>query len=204
MNRGDEDANAPATHNEAVRENRLGPTPDHDPAPPVRDEASESESVGNHIPSRKSGTFWTRRRSSMGNELNAQAMSSEPPKGYQVPATMTSTASGPSSADQSPEPLPKKKSATSWSRKLSMSLQRETEASRKHEGTEEGRLDSPTIATAVEEPEMMSEEASSVSVERPRSPPPKLPELNLEVGGGQGSFINGGAEDLFGHIGRDE
>lgn len=88
-----------------------------------------------------------------------------------------------------------------------MSLQRETEAPRKPEGPEDGRLDSPTIATAVEEPEMMSEEEeeeSYVSVERPSSPPPKLPELNLDVGARQGSFINGGADDLFGHIGRDE
>ncbi len=84
-----------------------------------------------------------------------------------------------------------------------MSLQRETEASRKHEGTEDARIDSPTIATAVEEPEMMSEEESYVSVERSNSPPPKLPELSLDVGAGQGSFINGEAEDLFGHIGRD-
>lgn len=200
MNRGDEDANAPATHNEAIRENRHGPTPDHPTASPVRDDASESESVGNHHPTRKSSTFWTRRRSSLGNELNAQALSSEPQKGYQIPA------SGPSPADQSPEPLPKKKSATSWSRKLSMSLQRETETSRKPEGPEDGRLDSPTIAMAVEEPEMMSEEEeeSYVSVERPSSPPPKLPELNLDVGVRGGSFINGGADDLFGHIGRDE
>jgi hypothetical protein len=87
-----------------------------------------------------------------------------------------------------------------------MSLQQETEASRKHEGTGNGRLDSPTTAfsdTAVEEPETMSEEESYMPVERPSSPPPKLPELNLDVGGGRGSFISGGAEDLFGHIGRD-
>jgi len=87
-----------------------------------------------------------------------------------------------------------------------MSLQRETEASRKDEGTGNGRLDSPTTAisdTAVEESETMSEEESYMPVERPSSPLPKLPELNLDVGGGQGSFINGGAEDLFGHIGRD-
>ncbi len=206
MNRGDQDANAPATHNEAIREIGQGPTPHHPTVPPVRDEASESESVGNHIPSRKSGTFWTSRRSSLGNELNAQALAPEPQKGYQSPVRITSTAPGPSSADQSPESLPKKKSGTSWSRKLSMSLQRETEASRKHEGTGNGRLDSPRTAfsdTAVEEPEMMSEEESYMPVERPSSPPPKLPELNLDVGGGRGSFINGGAEDLFGHIGRD-
>lgn len=84
-----------------------------------------------------------------------------------------------------------------------MNLQRETEASRNYEENENGRVDSPTIATAVEEPETMSEEESYVSVERPSSPPPKLPELNLDVGGAQGSFINGGAEDLFRHIGRD-
>lgn len=203
MNRGDQNVTAPVVHSEAIRGTRHGPIPDHPVALLARDEAGESESVGNNISSRKSGTFWTRRRSSLGNELNAQALASEPQRDYQNPAMITSAASGPSSMDQSPKPLPKKKSGASWSRKLSMNLQRETEASRNYEEHENGRIDSPTIATAVEEPEMMSEEESYVSVERPSSPPPKLPELNLDVGGGQGSFINGGAEDLFGHIGRD-
>jgi len=142
----------------------------------------------------------------MGNELNAQRLAAEPQRGYQSPARMTSMASGPSSADQSLEPLPKTKSATSWSRKLSMSLQRETEALRQDEGTGNGRLASPSTAyidPAVEEPERMSEEESYLPIERPSSPPPKLPELNLDASGGQGSFINGCAEDLFGNIGRD-
>ena len=139
----------------------------------------------------------------MGNELNVENVDQE---GYQDHAGISSAAAGPNMADESPEPLRKQKSGTFWPRKLSLSLQRETIAAEQREGDRSGRSTSPASETrhsAAEETVDMAEEEPYVYLERPRSPPPKLPELNLQAGAGQGSFLNGGAEDLFGRIGRD-
>lgn len=140
----------------------------------------------------------------MGNELNAQAAAGKPQMEYQGHSSITSTASGPRSEDQPPEPLRKKKSGTFWPRKLSLSLQRETDASKQHEHAQNATSASPVedyIHSVIDEPEVMSDDDSYVPVERPRSPPPKLPELDLEAGVGQGSFMDSGAEDLLGILG---
>lgn len=87
-----------------------------------------------------------------------------------------------------------------------MSLQRETEATQQRTDSLDDHLASPTSGTreaAYEEPEDMFEGEAYVPVERPRSPPPKLPELHLEGGDGHGGFLDGGAEDLFSKIGKD-
>ena len=200
------DATGPSTPITVNRENGPDLTPEQSISSALPDEASESESIINSTRQRKSGTFWPKRKSSMGNELKSETVVAEPQKEYRSHAKITSIASGPSSADESPEPLRKKKSGTFWPRKLSLSLQRETEAAQQREGNGNGTLGSSLHETedvAVEEPEEMSEEETYVPVQRPRSPPPKLPELNLEAGEGQGSFMNGGVDDLLGSIGRD-
>ena len=203
MNKGDQNQNNGSTPETLRQENGLDLRPEHTSPSPLADEASESGSMLKSIRQRKSGTFWSKRRSTMGNELNAENLDQE---AYQDHAGITSTAAGPNIAGESPEPLRKQKSGTFWPRKLSLSLQRETNAAGQREGGGSGRMTSPTSGTrhsAAEESVDMAEEEPYVHVERPRSPPPKLPELNLQAGDGQGSFLSGGAEDLFGRIGRD-
>lgn len=139
----------------------------------------------------------------MGNELNAENLIQEKAQDVGITTTAAPDHNPPT---QPPEPLRKKKSGTFWPRKLSLSLQRGTEASQLLGGAGESDAASPTSElrqSAVEEPEDTVKEEAYVHVNRPRSPPPKLPELNLQADEGHGSFMNGGTEDLFGRIGKD-
>ncbi|KAL8822987.1 MAG: hypothetical protein Q9191_006288 [Dirinaria sp. TL-2023a] len=175
-----------------------------------RGDTSESSSIVNSLRKKRSSTFWTtKRKSSLGNELNQSAAATDSQPDYQGHAGITPTGSGPSPVDQSDsEPLRSKKSGTFWPRKLSMTLQRETENTQKHydHGGHSARDEIPK-ATG-DEAELisdrkMSEAESYVPVPRSPSPPPTLPELNLNGYGSRGGSILGDGDDLFKGIGKD-
>lgn len=165
-----------------------------------RENASESGSIVDSLRKRSSSTFWTKRKSSLGNELKQQSAGKEDEPEYQGHARISSTASGPNSPDES-LPLRKKKSGTFWPRKLSLSLQRETENGQKLDSN-----DKATPKASVDESQLdrkMSEAASFISIPKSPTPPPKLPELSLNGHGLGGGSLLDESEDLFGNIGRD-
>ena len=163
----------------------------------------------NSIRKRKSGTFWGKRKSSLAMEASpipSVVGSDEVFRGH-ARITSTAAATGPSSVDQSPsQPLRKKKSASIWKRKPSLSLDRAATNSQQNGN---GFVSSPTQPVNEDETEdgydvRMSEAELYLPVERSDSPPPKLPELNLGLGAGGGSgFLDDGDDDLFANIGKD-
>lgn len=175
-----------------------------------QDDRSESSSIVSSLRKRRSSTFWTtKRKSSLGNELKQSAAATDSQPEYQGDDRITSTASGASPVDQSdPQPLRKKKSGTFWPRKLSMTLQRETENAQKQDdsggyGAADELRKASVDESAVMSDRKMSEAESYVPVARSPSPPPTLPELNLNGhGSGGGSLLEDG-DDLFSSIGRD-
>ena len=142
----------------------------------------------------------------MGMESKPNSMDTGPDNVFQGHARMTSTASGPSSVDQSPpQPLRKKKSASFWKRKPSLDINR---AATSAEHNSNGSMSSPTQPIRETEAEdgediRMSEAESYVPVARSNSPPPKLPELNLGLGGGTGNGFLTETDNMFANIGKD-
>ena len=167
---------------------------------PTSANSSEGGSIMSSIRKRKSGTFWGKRNSSLGMESRPSTVIGGADKIFQGHARTTSTASGPSSAEQSPQPLRQKKSASFWKRKPSLDINRAATPT----GT--GFVSSSTQsikenATGDESDVRVSEAGSYVPVQRSDSPAPVLPELNLGLGGmGNGSLTE---VDMFASIGKD-
>lgn len=89
-----------------------------------------------------------------------------------------------------------------------MTLQRETENMSKHEDHGGHSARDEMSKTTGDEADLtsdrkMPEAESYVPVPRSLSPPPTLPELNLNGYGSRGGSILGDGDDLFKSIGRD-
>lgn len=142
----------------------------------------------------------------MGMESRPSSMDTGPDNVFQGHARMTSTASGPSSVDHSPpQPLRKKKSASFWKRKPSLDINRAATSSEQNSNGSTSSPTQPVRDTETEDGEdvRMSEADSYAPVARSDSPPPKLPELNLGLGGGTGNGFLTEADDMFAKIGKD-
>ena len=187
-------------------QNGYSTSPQAQQSPTSLKDRSEGGSIMNSIRKRKSGSFWSKRKSSMGLESNPNtspsAVGSE--EIFHGHARVISTASGPSSTDQSPpQPLRKKKSASFWKRKPSINRDRETSQQNSN-----GFAPSPTqpIKESMEcgSDVRMSEAESFSPVQRTASPPPVLPELDLQLGSYKGGgFLSDNSEDMFANIGKD-
>lgn len=193
--------------NSSVRgQNDRSASPQALPSPSSPKDSIEAGSIMSSIRNRKSGTFWGKRKTSMGMESKPNSMDTGPDNVFQGHARTTSTASGPSSVDQSPpRPLQKKKSASFWKRKASLDTNR---ASTPAQYNSNGSISSPTQPIRENEAgdgedSRLSEADSYVPVARSESPPPKLPELNLGLGGGTGNGFLKEADDMFASIGKD-
>ena len=175
----------------------------HSPTSPK--DSSEGASIMSSIRKRKSGTFWGKRNSSLGIDSRPKPIDATD-NIFQGHARTTSTASGPSSVDQSPaQPLRQKKSASFWKRKPSLDLHR---AATPAQYDSNGFAPSPTQpirenTTEDESGVRVSEAGSYAPVQRSDSPPPILPELNLGLGGGMGNGSLTEVDDIFASIGKD-
>ena len=175
----------------------------HSPTSPK--DSSEGGSIMSSIRKRKSGTFWGKRTSSLGMESRPNTVVGGADKIFQGHARTTSTASGPSSAEQSPQPLRQKKSASFWKRKPSLDINR---AATPNQYNDTGFVSSSTQsikenATGDESDVRVSEAGSFAPVQRSDSPAPVLPELNLGLGGGIGNGSLTEVDDMFASIGKD-
>ena len=171
-------------------------------------DASEGGSIMNSIRKRKSGIFWGKRKSSLAMDASTSPSHVDSDEVYRGHARVSSTASasGPSSANRSPQPLRKKKSSSFWKRKPSLN---QDHAATPTQINGNGHASSPTQPiqenTDDDGSDVRTSEAESfLPVERSDSPPPKLPELNLGVDGEKGSgLLDDGKADMFANIGKD-
>ena len=169
----------------------------------------EGGSIMNSMRKRKSGAFWGKRKSSLAMDASASPShvgSDEVYRGH-VRVSSAASATGPSTANHSPpQPLRKKKSASFWRRKPSLNQDRSATPTNLNGN---GHASSPTQPmkedTADDGSDVRTSEAESyLPMERSDSPPPKLPELNLGVGGEKGSgLLDDGSDELFANIGKD-
>ncbi|KAL8786318.1 MAG: hypothetical protein Q9195_008245 [Heterodermia aff. obscurata] len=174
---------------------------------PTSPKDSEGGSIMSSIRKRRSGIFWGKRNSSLGMDTKPSHGDAGSDKIFQGHARTTSTASGPSSVDQSPtRPLRQKKSASFWKRKPSLDLNRAA-TSTQHDSTRFASSPTQAIKENTIEDESaasrQSEAGSYAPAQRSDSPPPVLPELKLELGGGMGNGSLTEADDMFANIGKD-
>ena len=199
------DRSTPSTPVAGENGHSTSPQAVHSPTSPK--DSSEGGSIMSSIRKRKSGTFWGKRVSSLGMEPRPRPADAGADKIFQGHARTTSTASGPSSVDQSPaQPLRQKKSASFWKRKPSLDLHRAPTPAQ-HDSTGFASSPTPPIKENSTEDESaavrVSEAGSQVPAQRSDSPPPILPELNLGLGGGTGNGSLTEGDDIFAKIGKD-
>ena len=138
---------------------------------------SDGGSIMNSLRKRQSGTFWGKRKSSLGMESSSPtaAGTDEVFRGH---AKVTSAASGPSSVDQlSSQPLREKKVVSFWKRKPSLNLERAATSTQHSDHGVASSAAHPIRDSTTEDGSdaRMSEAESYARPQRSDSPPPVLP-----------------------------
>lgn len=146
---------------------------------------------------KKSGSFWDRRKSSLGMEIEGAGQnefSSPEMNGSHTVVEEEVERSSPALGEADVRPrLNKKKSGTLWGRRKSSFGIPLEEAP---QDTFSDQRTNGSVTVVEDHPDTTTSEVSNQQDERPRSPPPKLPEVEEIYDGG-----SLGAEDMFKNIG---